>query len=64
MEVRTDGQYENEQKVSEIEEFMKNNKFNLYRDSHYDYVYINYSLLEKIGGDINLNNLRDIIFSV
>ena len=64
MEVRTDGQYENEQKVSEIEEFMKNNKFNLYRDSHYDYVYINYSLLKKIGGDINLNNLRDIIFSV
>ena len=64
MEVRTNGQYENEQKVSDIEEFMKKNKFNLYHDSHYDHVYINYSLLEKIDGDIDLNNLRDIIFSV
>jgi len=64
MEVRTNGQYENEQKVSDIEEFMKKNKFNLHHDSHYDHVYINYSLLEKIDGDIDLNNLRDIIFSV
>ena len=64
MEVRTNGQYENEQKVSDIEDFMKKNKFNLYHDSHYDHVYINIALLEKIGGDINLNNLRDIIFSV
>jgi hypothetical protein len=64
MEVRTNGQYENEQKVSDIEEFMKKNKFNLYHDSHYDHVYINYSLLEKIDGDIDLNDLKDIIFSV
>jgi len=64
MEVRTNGQYENEQKVSDIEDFMKKNKFNLYHDSYCDHIYINYSLLEKIDGDIDLNNLRDIIFSV
>ena len=64
MEVRTNGQYENEQKVSDIEDFMKKNKFNLYHDSHYDHVYINVALLEKIGGDINLDNLKNIIFSV
>jgi len=63
MEVRTNGQYENEQKVSDIEDFMKKNRFNLYHDSHYDHVYINVALLEKIGGDIDLNHLRNMIFS-
>lgn len=63
MEVRTNGQYENEQKVSDIEDFMKKNRFNLYHDSHYDHVYINVALLEKVGSDIDLNHLRNIIFS-
>jgi|TARA_R110000824_G_scaffold28258_2_gene95158 hypothetical protein len=48
MEVRTNGQYEDEQKVEDIIKFMKDKNFSLLADSHYDHLYLNHPLASKL----------------
>ena len=48
MEVNTNGQYENEQKLEEIEEFMFSNNFTALGGNFYDRIYINKELANKV----------------
>ena len=48
MEVFTDGTYENEQQLEDIEQFMFSNNFTTLGGSLYDRIYINKELSTKV----------------
>ena len=48
MEVNTRGQYENEQKLEDIEEFVLSNGFKLVGGNTYDRIYMNKTLSQTI----------------
>ena len=48
MEVNTVGQYENEQNLEEIEQFMFSNNFTTLGGSFYDRIYVNKDLASKM----------------
>jgi len=54
MEVRTDGQYENEQKVEDIAEFMTANGFTLVHDFYHDHIYLN----DKLSFTLQMQNQK------